>query len=472
MRRRIGLIGLALAIATSTGTTAQTFPDLAADAPAGSGELEACTIEGVDGTARCGRFRVFEDRDARSGRTIDLAFVILDATGEGGAASDVLIPLPGGPGQGFTNAGPAFAQIARPMRRTRDVLLVDVRGVGRSRTLDCPDFEIELADRFGTVFPPDHIRMCRDALAEHARLDLYTTPLSVDDVDELRTWLGYDAVNLLGVSYGTRVGQVYMRRHPQAVRTAILNSVAPVFVLGYVEMARSLQRSLDLVVAECEETTECAAAHPGLRGKLDDVLARFERGPVNAVVDGETVAFTKGDFAYALRGLLYGQSEGVPDVIVSAFEGDFDEVASYYVQRSGWVGSVGGEAGYHFSALCPEDILPLTDGEVAEASEGTFMGDHLIAGYRETCRIWGARPADDDFWDPVESDVPTLVVSGEFDPVTPPAWGDAVAGYLPNSIHVVVPGGGHGPGNECTLGLMTRLIETGGIEDLDPSCMG
>jgi pimeloyl-ACP methyl ester carboxylesterase len=192
---------------------------------------------------------------------------------------------------------------------------------------------------------------------------------------------------------------------------------------------------------------------------------------VDVQLQGETVAFTKGDFAYALRGLLYGRSRDVPGVIMQAAEGDFATLAGYYLQRAGWVGSAGGEAGYHFSALCPEDVLPLTDAQVAESSAGTFMGDHLIAGYREACRVWGARPLPESFWDPVKSDVPVLVISGEFDPVTPPAWGDAVAEHLSNSIHVVVPGGGHGPGNECTARMQATMIEEASIRNLDPSCM-
>ena len=462
---------LFLAVALPAMLAAQDFPELAPDAPAGEGEVVPCDVAGPEASASCGTFRVWEDREARSGRTVDLAFVIIPAADSSARRRDVVVPLPGGPGQALTPMAPAADRFLGHLIGERDLLLVDVRGVGRSQSLDGPDFEIDLADRFGTVFPPEHIRMCRDALAERARLDLYTTNLSVDDLEELRAWLGYDAVNLFGVSYGTRVAQVYMRRHPESVRTVILNSVAPVSRLGYVEMARSLQRSLDLVVRDCEEDEACSAEHPNLSRRLDEALARLDRGPVEIEIEGETVGFTKGDFAYALRGMLYGNSAGVPEVIVRASEGDFSDVASYYLERAGWVGSQGGEAGYHFSALCPEDILPLTDEMVAEASEGTFMGDHLIAGYREVCRVWGAKPLPPTFWEPVESDLPVLIISGEFDPVTPPAFGEAVAEHLPNSVHVVVPGGGHGPGNDCTNRLEATLLETASVQGLNPACM-
>ena len=469
-RLETSLAAVVVGIALPAGAAAQTFPDLAAGAPAGTGQVDACDVPGVEGAGRCGTYRVFEDREAGSGRTIDIRFVILDATGPQ-TAGDVIVALPGGPGQALIPGAPFFSRSYEAARQSRDILLVDVRGVGRSGTLDCPEFQVDLEQRFGSVFPMEHIRMCRDRLAERARLDLYTTPISVDDIEELRRWLGYDAVNLTGASYGTRVAQIYMRRHPEAVRTAVLNSVAPVFVLGYVEMARSLQRSLDLVIEQCEAAAECDAAHPGLRDRADRVIERLSSGPVDIDIEGQTVAFSKGDFAYAMRGLLYGRASNVHEALMETSEGDFSNLASYYLQRTGWVGSAGGEAGYHFSALCPEDVLPLTDSQVAESSAGTFMGDHLIAGYREVCAAWGVKALPDSFWEPVKSDLPVLVISGERDPVTPPAWGDAVAEHLPNSVHVIVPGGGHGPGNECTARMEATLFEEASVSNLDTSCM-
>ena len=465
MNRRT-LFSLALLLIPSI-VVAQDFPTLPAEAPAGTGMVQTCEIRDV--AVRCGAYRVWEDRGARSGRTIDIAFAIVPAEGRSEPTRDAIVLLPGGPGQSLIGAAPGISRNAR--YRTRDVLLVDVRGVGRSRSLDCPDFEIDVRDRFGNVFPPEHIQMCRDALSERADLRFYTTDLSVDDIEELRGWLGYEQVNLTGGSYGTRVAQVYMRRHPDAIRTVILNSVVPVFHLGYVDMAKSLQRSLDLVVTNCEADAECMAEYPELRTQLDDMLARFDRGPLELTIDGETVQFTKGDVSYALRGLLYGSARSVREAVRLAAQNDYQRLATYYLQRSGWVGRQGGEAGYHFSALCGEDILPLTDEMVEEASRGTFMGDHLIAGYRRACDIWGADPLPDSFWEPVRSDLPVLIISGEMDPVTPPAYGEAVREHLPNSVHVVVPGGGHGPQNDCTRRLEARLLEEASVARLDTSCM-
>jgi pimeloyl-ACP methyl ester carboxylesterase len=463
----------AILVCAPAAQAAQEFPVLPADAPAGDGAVQACEIEDVAGAVRCGTYRVFEDRDAGAGRTVDLAFVVLGALEPERAPGEAVVLLPGGPGESFTDNAALFAEFFAHLRRSRDILLADVRGVGRSQPLDCPEFRIPIERRFRNVFPPEHIVACRDALSENARLDLYTTNTAVDDVDELRRWLGYDAVHLHGGSYGTRVAQVYLRRHPEAVRTATLNSVTPVFEPGYVHMARSLQTALDAVLEACAADAECDGANPDLRDQFDRVLARLERASVEVDVRGVPVQFTSGDFSYALRGLLYGRSGDVPRLIRRASEGDFAELADYYVERTAWIGEGGGgAAGYHFSALCAEDIAPLTDEQVARHSEGTFMGDHLIEGYREVCRLWDVAELPASFWDPVRTDTPVLLISGEWDPVTPAAWGDAVAEHLPNSVHVVVPGGGHYPRNDCTLGLEEELLETGEVSGLDLSCVG
>ncbi len=450
---------------------AQQFPTLPADAPAGTGEVRACEIEDVPG-ARCGRFRVYEDRVAEQGRALDLAFIVLPALEVVDETKRALVFLPGGPGESFTGGVRGIARGFASHRQRHDLLLVDVRGVGRSAPLVCPGFQIPLRERFGTVFPMRHITMCRDALAKRARLDLYTTDHSVDDIEELRRWLGYPQVDLSGGSYGTRVAQVYMRRHPEAVRTVILNSVAPVFEPGYVHMARTLQTSLDLVVEACERSATCDQEHPDLSGRLERVLDRLRRGPVTLTVRGENVRFTLGDFAYALRGLLYGRARDVPALIHAASENDFDALAEYYLERTAWVGEEDGTAAYHFSALCAEDIAPLTDDDVAKHTAGTFMGDHLIAGYREVCSAWPAAKLPPSWWEPVRSDVPVLIFSGERDPVTPPSWGEAVARHLPNSLHIVVPGGGHGPRNACTRRLEAQLLREASIAGLDTSCAG
>lgn len=453
---------------------AQEFPSLAADAPAGTGVAEPCAPDGVEGAARCGRFRVWEDRDGASGRTIDLAFVVLEALDPDTRAPDPILLLPGGPGQAFTAAAGGISRALRPLRARRDLLLVDVRGVGNSGELACDvPYPSGFASRFGTPFPVDHIAACRDSLSVRARLDLYTTAASVDDLEEVRRWLAYPALNLSGGSYGTRVAQVYMRRHPDAVRTAVLNGVAPVAEPLYVQHAKLLQRALDRLLNECEQAETCSADYPRVREDLEALMDRFAGGQVPVRVEGRDVSFSAGDLSYALRGLLYGRGAELPALLSRAASGDVQPLAEYYLARTDWVGQAGGlvSTGYHFSVLCAEDIGATTDELVARETAGTFMGGHLIDAYREACRSWPHATMPAEHWEPVRSDVPTLLLSGARDPVTPPEGAEAVAKGLENSVHVVVPNGGHGVGGECIASLVLRLLDSGSVDGLDPSCI-
>jgi pimeloyl-ACP methyl ester carboxylesterase len=448
------------------------FPGLAADAPAGAGRVEPCTAPALAGTARCGRFRVLEERERRDGRTIDIAFVILDASDPAARADDAVILLPGGPGETFTDRAVPFSVAMASVRRTRDVLLVDVRGVGRSQPLDCDmPYPGGLRSRFGSVFPLTHALACRNALSRRADLSQYTTASSVDDLEALRAWLGYSRLNLMGASYGTRVAQVYLARHPQSVRSAVLNGVAPIAEPLYVQHARLLQRALDRVLADCTADAACAREHPQLQQSLERVLARFRAGAVVVDLNGARVPFSMGDLSYALRGLLYGRAAEVPRLIVAAAAGDVRPLAEYYVERTAWIGERGGSGGYHFSVLCAEDIAPLTDDDVARETAGTFMGAHLIDGYRAVCAHWPYARLPALHWAPVRSDVPTLLLSGARDPVTPPEGGDAVARYLENALHIVVPDGGHGVGGPCILRMILHVFETASVEGVDTSCI-
>jgi pimeloyl-ACP methyl ester carboxylesterase len=474
MRRAIGTALLCFAcfgVAWPTNAQPLVFPVLAVEAPVGAGVAVPCTAPDLVGQARCGVFRVPEDREGVGGRTLDIAFVVLEAR-DAGRRNDPIVLLPGGPGEALTPGAVPLSRQLPELRRHRDVLLVDVRGVGRSAPLSCDvPYPGGLASRFGAVFPVDHIASCRTALAARAQLDRYTTVAKIDDLEALRRWLGYDAFNLLGTSYGTRLAQVYLRRHPAAVRTVVMNGVAPVAEPLYVQHARLLQRALDRLLAECRTDTACSTAYPGLDTSLHQLLERFARGPQPVMVDGVRQQFTAGDLSYALRGLLYGRGADLPAMIAEAATGRLEPLARYYLERTGWVGGANGHAGHHFSVLCAEDIARTTDEDVARETAGTFMGAHLIESYRAACRAWPHARLPDAYFTPVSSDVPTLLLSGARDPVTPPEGAEAVAAHLSRHRHVVVPNGGHGVRGPCVDRMVAHLVMTGSLEGIDTSCV-
>lgn len=447
------------------------FPTLAPDAIVGTGALQDCMEDGV----RCGVFRVWENRDAAAGRTLDIHFLVIEALDHEARTNDPITFFNGGPG--VRSIPPADEEIGMsygPLRRTHDILLVDLRGIGLSGALRCDvPYPRGFESRFGTIFATDHIAACRDTLSRRADLTRYTTPISVDDLEGLRRWLRYGPMNLFGGSYGSRVAQAYMRQYPGSVRTAILNGVTPVSEPGYVRTSPNLQRALDEVIAQCEAQAACAAAYPDLDGMVEAAFDRFDDGPVAVQLsDGRIVPFHAADLGYAMRGLLYGRSAEVPYRIAQAAAGDLGELADYYVERTAWVASSDDtSAGNHFSVICAEDIDPTTGEEARAAARGTFLRGHVFDSYRAACDVWPEAPLPADFFEPVRSDVPTLLLSGGRDPVTPPAGAAKVAEGLTHDVNVVVPNAGHGVFGPCVLGMIMRLIDDGSVANVDTSCV-
>ena len=235
--------------------------------------------------------------------------------------------------------------------------------------------------------------------------------------------------------------------------------------------ARGLQNALDELVDECLADSRCSDSYPDLREDLEKILARVRTDPPEVLAEGETVRFGPGELGYALRGLLYRRAEEIPSLVDGAARGDWQPLADYYLQRSGWVGEEGGEAGMHFSVLCAEDISHLDRETIERETAGTFLGDYLVGGYADVCEVWPHARLDPSFWEPVASDVPVLLLSGNRDPVTPPPGAEAVAERLSNRLHIVLSGAGHGFFGSCVRAIRQQFVETASVEGLDTSCL-
>ncbi|HSB26762.1 MAG TPA: alpha/beta fold hydrolase, partial [Pyrinomonadaceae bacterium] len=177
--------------------------------------LKPCTIEGVAGQAHCGTYRVWENRHTKQGRQLDLSVIVIDAL-KTPRQPDPLFLIAGGPGDAPSFNARFFSEAFADVREHRDLVLVDLRGTGKSHPLTCP--ELAQPDASGllddAILSVPALQKCKSRLQQTADLRQYTTEIAVDDLDEVRQALGYQQVNLYGTSYGTRVAQVYMRRHP------------------------------------------------------------------------------------------------------------------------------------------------------------------------------------------------------------------------------------------------------------------
>jgi pimeloyl-ACP methyl ester carboxylesterase len=438
--------------------------------------------EGAKEKALCGTHEVFENRAAKGGRRIGLKIVVFPATGPN-KQPDPLFYIPGGPGSSATEDAPFIAQEYARVRERRDLVFVDQRGTGGSNPLDCPLFDpSDLASYLGPFFPLEAVRRCREQLEPRADLRLYTTPVAMDDLEEVRAALGYARINISGGSYGTRAAQVYMKRHPKSVRAVVLQGVSPTNQWMPRDFPQHTERALNGVLDECSADAACRAAFPDLRADAKAVLARLLRGPVEVTLkhpetkQSTTVRLSRDLAAEAIRYMLYqsGAAARVPLYIHLAARGDFAPLAEAAVMYRRRLVATGSN-GMYLSVTCAEDLPWIKPGEGERSAEGTFLGDYRLRQQRAACELWPRAEVPKGYAEPTRSDAPVLILTGQWDPVTPPAYGDAVARHLPNSLHVVVPSGGHGFGGleglGCAQNLVTDFIERAAVKGLDTSCV-
>jgi pimeloyl-ACP methyl ester carboxylesterase len=439
--------------------------------------LEPCTLPGVEGAATCGHYEVFEDREARSGRKIRLFVAVLPAL-EQPAAPDPLFIIAGGPGQaasaiaGFANR--AFA----PVRRKRDIVLVDVAGTGRSGMLRCDLYPTGQA-LVGDMYPPERIRACREKLEQTTDLRRYMTHVLMADLDEVRAALGYETINIYGTSYGTRAAFEYLRRHGEHVRTVVMKAVVPPSLRGTMHYARDTERSLDMLMRACADDAACAGAYPHAEAEFREILARADRGELRGMVPdpgggpAQELALSRGVVASAILGLLQNSNSAVqlPLLVHRAFRGDtavlVDMVVSY--RRAIEQGIA---FGMHLSVMCSEDGARMDAAAAARNDRGTALGDYRVTQLVAACREWVRGKPPKGHGKPVVSDVPVLLVSGTLDPNTNETWGEEGLRGLSRGTHVVIPNLSHGFSSidECGSAFMAQFIEQASMEGVDVSC--
>lgn len=443
--------------------------------------FRACSLPALRGDpieAQCARFEVPEDPARADGRKLSLNIAWLPATEEADLAPDPVFFLAGGPGQAavesYPSVDPAFAEV----RRHRHVVLVDQRGTGGSNRLDCPRSDADdLADDAQAIAAlVRETEACRDALAKKADLAHYTTSDAVRDLDAVRQAIGASQVNLVGVSYGTRVAQQYAMRHPQAVRSVVLDSVVPnTLVLGNI-FARNLDDALALQFGRCSRDAACRGKLGDPRRELDTLLAKLRTDPpLVRYRDATTGEYREdrlvpGRVAGLVRMYAYMPTVAglLPVLVHDANRGRYEGLMALSQMLFGQLEDQFA-MGMQLSVVCSED------GERIASSRddaGTVLGHVLTDAMAAQCRVWprGATPAD--FRKPLSTPTPTLVLEGEYDPVTPPRYGREVAKALPRGRLFVLRGQGHNViGVGCMPRLFAQFVDTADAGALDGSCL-
>jgi pimeloyl-ACP methyl ester carboxylesterase len=446
-------------------------------APAFTDLLHVCSADEGPTDAYCGTYQVFEDRGLGSGKTIRLSIVVLPSIGAD-VRPDPLVFLAGGPGQGAARMASLVQAAFRSVQRNRDVVLVDQRGTGRSNPLNCrssSDSLAELSESDDQAL--EKLKKCLATLPGDPRL--YTTTIAMDDLDDVREFLGYDKVNLYGGSYGTRAALVYLRQHPEHVRTVVLDGVAPTDMSLPLFAARDAQRSLDKLANDCANDPACRAAYPGLGERVRKLFARLDakRPKVRLVHprtgEAEEVELRASVVASMIFGALYSPltSSILPSLLERAEHDDFQGLLALAYMTEGTTDNM--SLGMQLSVLCSEDSPRYTSGDLHRESAGTVFGAGLMMGQARACEFWPKGKVDPSYYEPVKSDTPTLVLSGDLDPVTPPTWGQAVTQSLTNVRHYTMPGTGHGVmATACGNKLIAQFIERGSVDNLADQCIG
>ncbi|HRO88465.1 MAG TPA: alpha/beta fold hydrolase [Chiayiivirga sp.] len=447
-------------------------------------EFEPCVLTAAGlprpTEAQCATVAVPENPAEPEGRSIELALAWIPVEGE--AEPDPVFMIAGGPGQSARDSYPMVSSAFSDVRRSRHIMLLDQRGTGESNPLVCdmPDDEDDMPgfDEFSPERARELAETCRDELAEQADLRFYSTAEAVFDLDVVRRAIGAEQVNLVGVSYGTRVAQLYAKTYPGHVRTLVLDGVVPMTLALGAEHATNLQAALDAQFARCRDTPACAEALGDPRARLDEVAARLRDGGLEPVryrdpTSGEWRAETPtyDHFAGVLRMYAYQPLSAalLPLIVHQADEGDY---AALLAMVRMMMRDIGGQmaTGMHNSVICTEDADELE--AQLDAADGTLLGADFVAFLEATCEAWprGQRPAD--FRAPLEGEMPVLLVSGEFDPVTPPRYGDAVANHLANARHLVLREQGHSLlTSGCMPKLLAQFIEGADPAALDAACL-
>lgn len=458
------------------------------------GALPVPTVQGRD--VRCAFVEVPLDRAESGTATIDLHTAVVP-TSTPDPNPDPVVVLGGGPGEKTIPNLLAPLVSSRQLDPTRDLVLVEQRGVGPSRpSLDCPE-----VDAVALTVPVDAtteqvrtaiqqaIAACYDRLVTEGKdLSAFDTLANAADLQDVAAGLGYDQVNLYGTSYGAKLALQAARGTPGYLRSITLSSPVGAADNFIEEAGPSYAQALDRVFAACEADPACGVPAADLRADIDAIAAAPPLPvPVEIPLVGETIEVPV-DAATVSQLVFTGFYSApaiplVPEIVRSVADRDPSVLAAL-------LGSTVTDQGLPPSALafgqqqtflCAEETAYADPAQVA-ASDATLSpfvvaalaNNAVLGGPRvPTCDTWQVEPADPLVNETVTTTIPTLVVTGTYDQITPPQWGTEIAGTLPNAFLIEATDQGHSPllqlDPDCGDGILRSFLADPGSAP-DASC--
>jgi pimeloyl-ACP methyl ester carboxylesterase len=434
-------------------------------------------------SAECGRITVKENQSDPASKDVAIEILRLPAISPA-AQQDPLFLIQGGPGGSSIELASYIHGFFADVRKNRDLVFVDQRGTGKSNPLRCEQLspaDLQLPELIQMEKYVALMQKC--ATEKKESLPFYTTLNAVQDLDAVRQALGYEKVNLWGVSYGTRVALEYAHRYPQHTRSIVLDGVAPKEIALSKFSARDSLAALEAVNNECQEQPACAQLFGDIVQKAERVYARLQmadQSGVPLVINyehpltqlPEQLTLTAKTFSMLVFSALYSRDLTVllPQAISHAEQENYRLLATLFALSFEQSQKMNIADAMHFSVICNEDwhFISTTDVETTPP----FFGLNAIKERDTVCAFWPKAHLPDDYWAPIHTDVPALLLSGKHDPVTPEIWADLVADNLPNATRLVAAGGNHGISTEgCVPQIIAQFIERASMHDVKTECV-
>ncbi|WOT05204.1 alpha/beta hydrolase [Shewanella youngdeokensis] len=454
------------------------FIPLAHASPLTSASLNSaansCYVDGLSERMNCGYINVPENHNQADGKQIQVHYVVMPAVKNSGK-NEAVLAIAGGPGQSAIENAQGFDQMLAKVRQNHDVILIDQRGTGLSNPLQCIDDGLAhpLTINEADLDTREETQKC---LAElDADVTQYDSLSALRDFEAIRLHLGYKKLHLYGVSYGTRMAQLYMRHYPDSLATVTLDGVVPM-QQSVLAIGDAIARAFDLLVQDCSNNALCQQQFPKLGADLNKVDAELALAPNISVIadpitgDATQLTMTRSKFKGALRMALYSPSIRalLPHAIHQAAKGNFQPIVGLYSMS---MDSTGIAMGMHASVICAEDWQRLTP-QLRASTNQHYFGQEMLKTFNQMCEVWNMPPVDDSFSKAIASDIPTLLLSGQLDPATPPSWGTMAMEQLTNAKHFIAPYATHGVAYQsCGNKLIAELVEKGAVSDIDGECL-
>lgn len=430
------------------------------------------TVQAWQGQVNCYRLRVPETRGDADTRYLDLA--VYELIGRNGAAGEPVVYLAGGPGVGADYYVDVL--LRHPVRDDRSIIIMEQRGIGLSGEL-CPSVRVNYYRRVAATRNNDRrrrqfiglMRSCINGLRDDGvDVDAYTTEEIARDLADLRAALGYDRLNLWAVSYGTVLAQSYLRLEPNHVGSLILDATVPIDYVLEENLTANFRRVLLARWESCVADGACNPEAASFVARLEEIIPAYNHRPLRLLgfspepsIVVNFVYVTGVDAAGIVYSLLYEQaSYEAIDRLLSLLERQSASFLRAHYQR---LAVPGFSFGMHYAVNCRGADLD-DEGMDALREQDPLLFDALQVGLQhELCGVIDLEPAAPDANDPVAFDGPALVLSGEFDPITPLSLAEPLRTRFPNAAFLEIEGGGHGPSRSlpCAQDMVRHYLADG-----------